>query len=637
MDVWRSGEMVGTSVSVPNLQPNTPYYLKLQLRFANNTYALVDSTFTSGTGVAHLTSPADGATDVDPLSSLAWNSVLNAEMYTLSLSTSQPGDTDAYNSGDLPNITRLARRNLLPNTQFYSPRTLPILQPNTIYYARLTTKKGGVSSYVDSIFTTGNGIAHLTSEANSNGRGNVGQTTSFTWNRVPDEDAGDSYYLSVGRLPGQTDVWSSGYTADTSTDVPKGRLKPNTSYYVRLWTKKKGVWHHEDSAFSTGSFDGASFAGSNILYPPDNAIDVNPLAPIVWSTVPGSRQFHLYIGDGTVKDTNYGNYVNAGTASGTSWKAGLIGGKPYYANLWTEDIDPNDGCSSSSPCFYVHSIKFTTAAQQLPHNPVSFYQNVAAATAAVRSMASGNDNRASDSTFLKYNLDPSYQGLANCADFANTLVNQFQNQGIAARRRNIVFGAGPASHTIVEYYDPFQAKWAGADATFGFLLYDASKSPPTMSTDEVALALDQGLASAIPYQFVITASNTPGCPQCFGRFWVEASWTDPILYYLNPADVETQLPPLYDPGKSLVSEPDASGTKGVYMFSFANPTDFAILQNLGSQLEVRAEPVPWLSGKSFGNFSTAIKLDDGWSVVATPPGMLIMRSTCPLFAGPNCP
>jgi hypothetical protein len=638
MDVWRSGEVVGTSVSVPNLQPNTPYYLRLQVKFAGDAYALMDSTFTSGTGVAHITSPADGATEVDPLSPLAWNNVLDAEMYTISLSTSQPGGADAYYSGDLPNIPGFANYNLLPNTLFYTSQVPPpVLRPKTLYYARLTTKKGGASSYVDSTFTTGLGIAHLTSSENSNGKGNVGRTTSLRWNPVPDADAGNSYYLSLGSFPGETNVWSSGYTSTTATSVPEGRLESDRSYYVRLWTRKKGVWQYVDSAFSTGSFSRESFGGSKILYPPNNATNVDPLAPIVWSSFPGSSEFYLYIGDGTTEGTNYKNYVSAAPVTGTSWRGSLIGGKTYFVKLWTEYADPDQGCSSADPCFHVHTMKFTTAAQPHPHNHDSFYQNVATATAAVRNMASGTDNRPIDSTFLKNNQNPLNGGLADCSDFANNLFNQLQNLGIVARRRNMVFGAGPASHTIVEYYDPFQDKWAGADATFGFVLYDPSKNPSTMSTDEVASALNQGSAGAIPYQFVTTVSNTPGCPQCFGSFWVESFPTDPILDYLNPDDVETLEPPLNDPTKSLVSSPDSSGIKGTYIFSFANSTDSAVLQNLGVQVVVRPEPTPWLSDKSFGNFSAAVQLDSGWSFVTTPPpGMLVEKSTCPLFVGQNC-
>ena len=64
-----------------------------------------------------------------------------------------------------------------------------------------------------------------------------------------------------------------------------------------------------------------------------------------------------------------------------------------------------------------------------------------------------------------------------------------------------------------------------------------------MLADEAASALNQGSGSAIPYQFVTTASNTPGCPQCVGSYWVENFPNDPILDYLNPADLETLEPP----------------------------------------------------------------------------------------------
>jgi hypothetical protein len=637
-NVWNSGEMTGTVVSVPNLQPNTPYYLRLQVKLADKTFALKDTTFTSGTGLAHFTSPADGAANVDPLGSFAWTGVLDAEMYKISLSTSQPGGTDAYDSGYLPNTNSLANRTLLPSTLFYSTLPpIPVLSPTTKYYARLTTRKGGVSWTVDSTFTTGEGLAHLTSPLNSDGSGNVGPAPYFTWNRVPDADEGNSYCLTIGSFPEKPDVWSSGFISTTGTRVPEGFLKPGTTYYVQLWTKKKGTWKPVDSAFSTGSFDSGSLSGSNILYPPDNATDVEPFAPIIWSSSPGSPDFSLDIGDGTTLGTNYSNYVRVGPTSSTSWRGGLIGGKTYYAKLWTVSRDPGKGCSSATPCLRVHSIKFTTAAHPLPHNPNSFYENVAAATAAVRNMASGVDNSAIDPTFLERNLDPNHHGHADCADFAENLLDQFENREITARRRNMVFGAGPGSHTIVEYYDPIQRTWAVADATYGFLLYDPSKSPPTMSSDQAASALAQGSASTIPHQFVTTTSITPDCPQCFGSYWVEDSLVDPILFYLNPNNVETLLPPLNDPTNSLINVPDAVGVEGVYIFRFANPSDSAVLQEFGIQVVIQPFPTPWSSGKSFGNFSTSMLLGSGWSFVTTPPpGMQIEKSTCPLFVGPNC-
>lgn len=633
-DVWGSREIVGTSTVVPNLQPNAPYYLRLQVKFSDSVFAFTDSTFVSGTGVAHFTSPVDGDTDVDPLIPFAWTGVLDAEMFRIYLSTTQPGGADAYDSLELPNITSLANKNLQPNTLYYynsHSLSLPTLKAKTKYYARLVTQKGGVPFYVDSTFTTGYGIAHLTSPADL--AGGVQPTTSFTWSSIPDADAGRSYALSLGRGPGLSDVWSLGPTADIAAEVPEGRLRPNTTYYVRLLTKKHGVWRSVDSAFSTGSFSSTDFSGSNILYPPNNATHVDPLAPIVWSSLPGSPQFDLYIGDGTTAGVNDRNYAVEQTSQ-TSFAAGLIGGKTYYATLWTESRGPSPECPSSSPCFYTHSITFTTAPLPLPRNTNSFYQNVAAATAAVRNMAAPLDNLGLSSTFLKNNLAPGDAPLAFCTDFAINLGIQLQNVGIVARRRDMVFGAGPASHSVVEYYDPIQGKWSVADATFGILLYDPSKNPSTMSVDEVGPALEQGLAGSIPYQFVTAASITPGCPQCFGAYWADNFLTDPILDYLSPVDIETGVSSSNDPTKFLLDSPNSTGVKGVYVFSFANPTDNVILQSGGA---VGPQLPPWPT-MNFGNFSTAVELESGWTyAISPPPGVAVERPTCPVFVGPNCP
>jgi hypothetical protein len=637
-DVWAS-EVVGTSTSVPGLQPNTPYYLTLQVKSADGAFALESGTFTSGTGLAHFTTPVDGDNDVDPLTPFAWTGVLDAEMYRIALSTTQPGGADAYDSLQLPNITSLAYKTLQPNTVYYqngSSLSLPTLKPKTKYYARLITQKAGVPFNVDITFTTGNGIAHLQNpEDGVGGVGVAGASTVFSWNSVPDADAGYSYKLSLGSAPGLPDVWTVGPTSDSSAELPARMLKADTTYYVRLSTRKHGTWRSIDSAFSTGSFSSGAFSGSNILYPPDDATNVDPLAPIVWSSLPGSPQFDLYVGDGTTVGVNDRNYGFEQTSQ-TSFVASLIGGKTYHATLWTESTEPSKGCSSSSPCFYTHSITFTTAPLPLPHNNDSFYQNIAAATAAVRNMAGPIDNSPLDSTFLKNNLAPGDGQVAFCTDFAINLAIQLHSVGIVARRHDMVFGAGPASHSTVEYYDPIQGKWGAADATFGFVLYDGSKNPPTMSADDVGPALEQGLSGSIPFQFVTSASIVPGCPQCSGSYFAETFLTDPILDYLNPVDLETGVAASNDPTKFLIDSTSSVGVEGVYAFSFANPTDSALVLSDGVQFAVGPQSVPW-PGKNFGNLSAAFKVGSGWGFVTAPPSrMVIEKQSCPLFAGPNC-
>ena len=105
----------------------------------------------------------------------------------------------------------------------------------------------------------------------------------------------------------------------------------------------------------------------------------------------------------------------------------------------------------------------------------SFYQNVAMATATVRSMAAGVLNMPRASTFLKNNLYPQDTGFAFCFGFR-------QRDAVPAARRpkyGIWGSTGCLSHTGVEYYDPIPGKWACQ--LFGVMFYD-SKAHPRSTT-----------------------------------------------------------------------------------------------------------------------------------------------------------
>jgi hypothetical protein len=637
-DVWISGSLTGTSVYVPGLQPNTPYHVRLQANFPNNTYGFNDSVFTTATGLAHLTSPVDGATDVDPSATLSWNAVLDAQMYNLYISENAPGLSDVYNSGDLPNITSFSEAATIPNTRFYgtsSSLVPPALRPNTKYYARLVTKKATNTAYVDSTFTTGQGVARLVSNENADGRGAVASTTQFSWNRVEDADPQAPYSLSVGSRPGLSDIWATGSTSETTATLPQGLLQPNSVYYVRLATRKKKT-SYVDSTFSTGSFphNSGSVITSRILTPTKGATGVDPLAPISWSSVPNA-QFILYVGDGTQPGVDDRNYVATSLSSATAWVGGLLGGKTYYATLITVTTSPSP-CSMTSPCYSSDMISFTTATLPLPHNKLSFYQNVATATAAVRDMALGHYNLNAPDTFLANNSDPAHGGAAYCSDFANNLVVQLQNLGIVARARAMIFGAGPGTHGIVEYYDPFLNQWAVADPTFGILYYDPTKSPATLSLNAIAQALVNGSIQSVPFEFVTSQSVSPGCPQCFGNYWTTISSIDPILLYLNPIDLETGLPSTNDPTSFMIDN-TPTGAEGAYIFQFRNLTDSVSIQSSYAQVQLAPSPPP-VYVRSFGNFSPSIELREGWTYLTAPPaGMSVDRTVCPLFPGPDCP
>ncbi|PYV77081.1 MAG: hypothetical protein DMG96_12260 [Acidobacteria bacterium] len=136
-DVFNSGPVTATSITVPSLQINTKYYATLYTQFSSGTQSSA-STFTTGTGLAHLITPANGATNVVPGSTFTWNSVSNAQAYYLYIGTSV-GSQNVYGS------------NAITATSV-TPSNLAL---NTLYYARMWTEKSNIWSYVDSTFTTG--------------------------------------------------------------------------------------------------------------------------------------------------------------------------------------------------------------------------------------------------------------------------------------------------------------------------------------------------------------------------------------------------------------------------------------------------------------------------------------------------
>ena len=602
--------------------------------------------------VAQFTNPADGATGVDPAVDFTWTNVLNAQVYKIYLSTTQPGGTDAWQSAELPNISSLSEMNVIPNTLYYysyQTFTPPALQANTMYYARLWTNIANTWYYVDSTFTTGYGIARLTNP--TDGKGGLGPSITFTWNSVADAAPPSPYYLYVGTQPGQLSggvctsanacVWQTGPTSATSTTIPAGILQPNTPYYASLWTQKNGQSFPSDTAFSTGSFTSGSPTLSQLVYPYKGATNVDPFAPIRWTTVPVAKPsgYFLYVGDGASGDSQE-NYAYDPTPA-TAWEGGLVGGKTYYVTVWTLAAYGAGSCQTG--CWTAAHFTFTTAPVATPPSESAFYDTIVTATATLRNMAAGNTNVTLADTFLHNNVQPNTNRVAFCSDFASNLVVQLQKQGIIAHRRDTVFGGGPEAHSVVEYWDPFLLKWAATDATFGMMFYDSTKSPATMGMGEIATALVQGTETNIPNTFVTSASVTASCPTCFGSYWDMNYFLDPILHYLNPltlSQLHLELSTANDPTPFMLSITGPVGVAATFVFSFANATDAVLINNGGSQIKVVPQPATAPIGNpvNFGNFSNPTTLKAGWSYAGTPPvGLAVKRLLCPMYHGPACP
>src|SRR5438094_862184 len=116
-DVFNSGPVTATSITVPSLQINTKYYATLYTQFSSGTQSSA-STFTTGTGLAHLITPANGATNVVPGSTFTWNSVSNAQAYYLYIGTSVVSQ-NVYGSNAIT-ATSVTPSNLALNTLYYA-------------------------------------------------------------------------------------------------------------------------------------------------------------------------------------------------------------------------------------------------------------------------------------------------------------------------------------------------------------------------------------------------------------------------------------------------------------------------------------------------------------------------------------
>lgn len=235
-DTYTSGPTLNTSAQV-RLQPSTTYYCRIFTKNTSNRWSFTDSSFTTGSQgtPAAITSPTDGTINVDgsvPIS-VTWNSVSGAQSYYLYVGTT-PGGTDVYTSGE---------------TSATSASLSRFINSSTIYYVRLWTKFASGWKYRDTTFTTGSQqlMAYLLAPAN----GATGIPNPFgilIWIPATNPQA---YFVYVGTTPGAKDVFSSGQTLATS--APFCCLSPSTTYYVRMWTKNAiGVWHYNDSTFTTG-------------------------------------------------------------------------------------------------------------------------------------------------------------------------------------------------------------------------------------------------------------------------------------------------------------------------------------------------------------------------------------------------
>jgi hypothetical protein len=185
----------------------------------------------AGPQVATLTSPMNGATNVDMTQPMQWTTVGVAQAYYLYVGLIL-GTNDLVNTGEIQQTSYLATG----------------LPGNQTVFARLWTKLGGVWLFSDSGFTTAAATVPVVATLISpvNGATNVDMTQPMQWTTIAGAQA---YYLYVGSTLGGSDLVNTGEIPQTSylaAGLPAGR-----TVFARLWTKLGGVWRFSDSSFTT--------------------------------------------------------------------------------------------------------------------------------------------------------------------------------------------------------------------------------------------------------------------------------------------------------------------------------------------------------------------------------------------------
>jgi hypothetical protein len=197
-----------------------------------------------------------------------------------------------------------------------------------------------------------------------------------------------------------------------------------------------------------------------------------------------------------------------------------------------------------------------------------------------------------------------------CGTYTLTLLDQFTPNQILGRLRKMTVD-GMDGHVGAEYWDPFNNKWQVADATFGVDYFD-SQNQIGQGAEDINNLLLAGNLSDIDFLWVTNNGS-----QYMSRYYL-----DPITMYNNVYPFgnlnTTQLLHNYVPNSPLpflnASSLGAQGTRGTYVFQFAQQSDQITINNAGT-------PVTVSPGNTEG-WAVAITLSTGWSITSqVPPGM----------------
>lgn len=311
-DLVNTGEMSATACRPTTTFPlNTPLYARIWTKVDQRWQHSPDVVFRAVAGVASISSPKDGALNVDLGSPMVWSEIPNAISYRVSIG-SEVGSSNLWDTGEVVSAT--------------SP--MPQLPLNQKLYARLYTNFGLEWGYVDFTFVATSDRREYTPKLiyPLNGERAFDENNPVRWAAV---DNAEAYYLYMGTSPGGKDVVDSGEFAGTIRSVHS--LPKNRPLFATLFAKVAGRWYSSAAEFQ--AVESAENTTASIKFPANGASDILPGSQISWDPIEGAEAYYLSVG--TAQDSS--DVVNTGETLATSYTLGAVPfGKPLYTKISTK-------------------------------------------------------------------------------------------------------------------------------------------------------------------------------------------------------------------------------------------------------------------------------------------------------------
>ena len=254
-----------------------------------------------------LTQPLPGSTNVPVDTPISWENVVGVTGYIISIGTTPGG-------GEIVNELQVGS-----STSFNPPLGLP---ESTQIFVRITLFFFDQDNIVcePQSFTTENvtEVPLCTQLVNpENGEAGVNVATNLSWTYA---STATGYRLSLGTTPGGIDILNNQDLGNVVTYNPATDFSPDTTIYVRIspYNENGNAIGCAEESFTTASL-GDPPGCTQLIYPPDGAINV-PLSPVLeWTAVPNAIGYIVYIGrtpfvndvlDGGIFSTNTTQVLN---------------------------------------------------------------------------------------------------------------------------------------------------------------------------------------------------------------------------------------------------------------------------------------------------------------------------------------